>query len=274
METPFGRTEPFARPAPPTFFERVKQAIGPLLLAGYALVKFAPFLLKTGGTMLISIVVYAQIWGWWYAAGFVLLIFVHELGHLVAARMMGLDVGLPVFIPFMGAIIALKEAPRNAWIEAIVGIGGPILGSVGALAVGACYLATGNALFLALAYSGFFLNLFNLVPIVPLDGGRIVSAVSPWLWVIGLAILVPVMLWSWNILLILLVVLSLPRVFGLFRRRSEEERRYFECTPAQRWTIALLYFALLVGLGFAMTETHHMLQERIRPGRQAEQIEL
>ena len=168
------------------FFDRIKQSFGSLAAASVAVLKFAPIFLKTGGTMLFTIFIYSQIWGWRYGVGFVLLIFVHETGHLIAARMMGLQVGWPVFIPFMGAMIALKEAPRNAWVEAVVGIGGPILGSLGALAVWSVYFFTGNALFLALGYAGFFINLFNLIPIVPLDGGRIVSAISPWFWLLGL----------------------------------------------------------------------------------------
>src|SRR5438105_4852556 len=169
---------------------RLKKAFVPLGILGVLLVKFKallipvlkffPVLLKTGGTMLLTIWLYAQTWGWWYAFGFVLLIFVHECGHLLAARRIGLKVGAPVFIPFMGAFIALKEAPPNAWIEAQVGIGGALLGTLGA---GACFLIgvfTGNPLFLALAYAGFFLNLFNMLPVGFLDGGRIVTALSPW----------------------------------------------------------------------------------------------
>src|SRR3989454_915218 len=132
--------------------------------------KFFPVLLKTGGTMFASIWLYALAWGWWFALGFVLLIFVHECGHLLAAKRVGLKVGAPVFIPFMGAFIALKEAPRNAWIEAQVGIGGPLLGTVGAVVCYGLYDLTGQRLLAGLAFSGFFLNLFNLAPIGFLDG--------------------------------------------------------------------------------------------------------
>src|SRR5258706_3619733 len=121
--------------------------------------------------MLLSIWAYSQAWGWQFALGFVLLIFVHECGHLLAAKRLGLNVGAPVFIPFMGAVIALKEAPRNAWVESQVGIGGPLLGAIGSAICFLLYPLTGNALFAALAYSGFFLNLFNLAPLAPLDGG-------------------------------------------------------------------------------------------------------
>ncbi len=181
-----------------TIRQRVKQMLAPVLVAlmtaGKWLlpaIKVGLPLLKMGGFMFFSLFVYAQMFGWPFAAGFILLIFIHEMGHLIAARAVGLKVGLPLFIPFVGASILLKEMPRNAWIESIIGIGGPLLGSLGALLVASCYFFTGKEIFLGLGYVGCLINLFNLVPIVPLDGGRIVSAISPWLWILGLAILVP-----------------------------------------------------------------------------------
>lgn len=242
--------------------QKVKKFLGPI---GVGFVVFFKFLaklkfllpvLKTGGTMLISIGAYAMAWGWQFAVGFVLLIFVHECGHLIAAKRIGLKVGMPVFIPFMGALIALKEAPRNAWIEAQVGIGGPLLGAVGAAACEGIYLLTGNALFRALAYTGFFLNLFNLAPVGFLDGGRIVTALSPWLWLLGFAILVLWTILHVNFLVIVILVLSLPRLFFLFRRKSEAELRYFEVTANQRWAMAAMYFGLIVFLVLGMEMTH------------------
>ncbi len=218
--------------------------------------KFLPLILKTGGTMLLSIAVYAINAGWPFAVGFVLLLLIHECGHLLAARRCGLKVGAPVFIPFMGAAIALKEAPRNAWIEAQVGIGGPLLGAAGALACLFLFDADPRPLWLVLANAGFMLNLFNLIPIVPLDGGRIVTAISPWLWVVGLVLMVWVLMQSsWNPLVLLIVGLSLPRVFALFRRQSHAERRFFELAPAQRWLMTFLYFGLAGTLGYLMHST-------------------
>ncbi|MGN6555758.1 MAG: site-2 protease family protein [Verrucomicrobiota bacterium] len=218
--------------------------------------KFLPMILKTGGTMILSIGAYAMIWGVWFAVGFVVLIFVHECGHLLAARRCGLKVGAPVFIPFMGAFIALKEAPRNAWIEAQVGIGGPILGAIGAGVCELIFLATGNPMFRGLAYTGFFLNLFNLAPVGFLDGGRIVTALSPWLWLVGFVIMIGLTVLHPNFILILILIMSAPRLFYLFRRKSEEELRYFEVTPAQRWTMALLYFGLIALLVLGMQMSH------------------
>ncbi len=241
--------------------------IGVLLLKlkGLAipLLKFFPLLFKTGGTMLLTIGVYASMWGWKFAVGFVLLIFVHECGHLVIARYWGLRVGAPVFIPFMGAFIALKEAPRNAWIEAQVGIGGPLLGTLAAALCFGIYEVTDVKLFAALAYVGFLLNLFNMAPTGFLDGGRIVTALSPWLWVVGAAVMgLMLITHPLNPILWLVFLFSLPRLFSLFRKKTDEEKRYFEVRPGHRLLMGALYFGLIVFLviGMFLAETaarHH-----------------
>jgi Zn-dependent protease len=254
----------------PSLGQRIKKLLAPigvglLLIVKFAaklkflvipLVKFLPVLLKTGGTMLFSMWAYALKWGWLYAVGFVLLILVHECGHLIIARFFGLKVGAPVFLPFFGAFIALKEAPKDAWIEAWVGIGGPLLGTVGAVVCEGLFLATGNPLFRALAYSGFFLNLFNLAPIGMLDGGRIVTALSPWLWLVGAAVIAGLIVLHPNFLLVLILIMSVPRLWYLFRAKSDEERRYFEITPGRRLTMAAMYFGLIWFLLLAMKFSH------------------
>jgi Zn-dependent protease len=152
----------------------------------------------------------------------------------------------------MGAFIALKEAPRNAWMEACVGIGGPMLGSLGALVCNVLGEMFAAPIFIALAWFGYFLNLFNLTPVGMLDGGRIVTALSRWLWLPGFALL----LWfGWkypNFIIWLIVLLSLPRIYSLFRKRTEEEQRYFEVTPSQRLVMSILYFGLIAVLLFGM----------------------
>jgi len=237
--------------------------IGAAIIAVLAKFKFLLVFLKTGGTMLVTMWVYGLIFGWKYAVGFVLLIFIHECGHLVVARMFGLKVGAPVFIPFMGAMIALKEAPRDAWMEAWVGIGGPIFGTLGALLCLGIFFATGEPLFRALAYSGFLLNLFNLAPIPPLDGGRIVGAVSPWLWLVGVALLAGYLVLQaleivpgFNMLILLIVAVSIPRVWRTLSNREVRDAPYFALQPSQRWTIAVLYFGLAALLALGMTQTH------------------
>jgi Zn-dependent protease len=224
---------------------KIKLLILPIL-------KFFPVLLKTGGSMFIMIWLYAMTYGWRIAVGFVLLLLVHECGHLLVAKRLGLRVSAPIFIPFMGAFIALKDAPKNAWIEAQVGIGGPLLGSVGAAACLGLQALTGNDMFRALAYLGFFLNLFNLAPIGFLDGGRIVTALSPWLWLVGTVIVGFLLITHFSFLLLLIFAFSLPRLFSLFRKKSEEERRYYEVTPEQRWIMGALYFGLIASLVLGM----------------------
>ena len=137
--------------------------IAPLGVAGILVVKFLakikfllPILLKTGGSMLITVWFYAMVWGWKFAVGFVILIFLHECGHLIVAKKFGLNVSAPMFIPFFGAFILLREAPRNAWMEACVGIGGPMFGSLAALLCHSAGIRLGVPLFIALACQVIF----------------------------------------------------------------------------------------------------------------------
>ena len=264
---------PAALPPRESAANKTKRALGPLAVAGAVILKFLgqlklilPILLKTGGTILITVWAYALVWGWWYAAGFVLLILVHECGHLVVAKRFGLNVSAPMFIPFVGAFIALREAPRNAWMESCVGIGGPLFGSVASGIVHLAGIYLGQPLLVAIAWSGYFLNLFNLAPVGMLDGGRIVTALSPWLWLPGFLLLAWLGWTHPNVIIWILLIMALPRLLSLFRRRTEEERRYFEVTRAQRWTMGALYFGLITLLVFAMHIAQFELHSIARPG--------
>ncbi len=143
---------------------------------GFA-VKFGVFSFKFFG-IFIAVGGYALIWGWKFAVGFVLLIAVHEMGHYVEARRQGLHPALPVFVPFLGAYVALKNVPFDPWRNALVSLAGPVAGGVGAGAVLAVGEAQDSRFLLALAYVGFFLNLFNLLPIGFLDGGHLMRSWS------------------------------------------------------------------------------------------------
>ena len=224
-----------------------------LLLKGAKLGKF----LVTGGTMLVSVFAYALLFGWSYAAGFVGLIFVHEMGHFIAARSRGLEVGAPTFIPFVGAWIQLKDQPRDAETEAYIGMAGPLVGSLGALA---CYWMareTGSTLLLALAYSGFFLNLFNLIPVSPFDGGRITAVISPRLWLLGAPLLVALFFWRPSPLLILMAVLAWPRLVEAWRGiRTPEAAQYYEVDIETRTSYGLLYLGLAAFLAIMCHELH------------------
>ena len=214
-------------------------------------------LLTTSGTMLVSVAAYSWIWGWRFAAGFVLLLLVHELGHVLELRRQGVPASAPLFIPFMGAVVGMKQMPHDAWREAQVALAGPILGSLGAAAVWGIGLATGSDLLVALAFTGFFLNLFNLLPVVPLDGGRAMAAVHPAIWGLGLAGLVALAFWHPNPILILVLVLG---GFELYRRwqlrGTPESAAYYRVKPWQRLTVGGTYITLAALLAVAMTATH------------------
>jgi len=263
-------------PPPESTASKLKKMLAPLGVAGVLILKLLgkikfllPVLLKTGGSMLLTVWLYATVWGWKFALGFVILIFLHECGHLIVAKKFGLKVSAPMFIPFLGAFILLKEAPRNAWMEASVGIGGPMFGSLAALLCHAIGLHFSAPLFIALAYMGYFLNLFNLAPVGMLDGGRIVTALSPWLWLPGLALLVWLGLTHPNFVIWLVLFMSLPRIFSLFRKRTEEEQRYFEVPPAQRWAMGAMYFGLIGVLVVLMYVAQVELQRRPHPQQQS-----
>lgn len=137
-------------------------------------------------SMLLTAGAYAMVYPLEFSVGLVAMILIHELGHLWAAKRKGLPVSAPFFIPFVGAFIALKRSPRDAVTEAYIALGGPLLGTLGAVFAFALGIWTREPAFLVAAYLGFFLNLINLLPIHPLDGGRIVTAVTRWLWLVGL----------------------------------------------------------------------------------------
>ncbi|MEQ1803009.1 MAG: site-2 protease family protein [Gammaproteobacteria bacterium] len=224
-----------------------------LLLGGLKLGK----LLTTGGTMMISVVAYSFVFGWPYAVGFVVLIFIHEMGHYIAARRRGLDVGAPTFIPFVGAWIQLKDLPHDAETEAYVGMGGPLVGSIGALACFYLGRALESDLLLALSYSGFFLNLFNLIPISPFDGGRITAVISPRLWLAGVPILIGLFFVWPSPLLILMAFLAAPAVMQAIRgEKTPEQQAYYQVPAETRLYYGALYLALAGFLAIMCYDLH------------------
>jgi Zn-dependent protease len=214
-------------------------------------------LLTTSGSMLVSIGAYALIWGWQFAVGFVLLLLVHEMGHVIQLKREGVPASAPMFIPFMGAVVGMKRLPDDAGAEARVGLAGPILGSIGCLIPLALYAATGNHLFQALAFTGFFLNLFNLAPVVPLDGGRAMAALSPWMWFVGFALLVGAAIVYPNPIIFLILIFGAMETWRRFKTRKHPENQAYYRVPARtRLLVAVVYVGLAVALVLAMDATH------------------
>ncbi len=216
-------------------------------------------LLSTAGTALVSIAAYSLLWGWTFAAGFVALLFVHEMGHVIQLKREGLKASTPMFIPFLGAAIFARSLGDNALAEARVGLAGPILGTLGAVAVAVAGALTGSDLLLALAYIAFFLNLINLIPVVPFDGGRAMAAVAPSMWFVGIGGLVAMIFLLGNPFLLIFILLALremPRRWRQLRSHSIEQAAFYRVPRHNRIAIGLVYAGLILVLGIGMSETH------------------
>src|SRR6266540_3446412 len=231
----------------------------PLAAIGAFLAKFGAVLLKAKFlfSMFVSAAVYVWIGGWWFGIGLVVLLFVHEMGHVLEAKRQGLPVSAPFFIPFLGAAIQMKRMPQSAWHEALNGIAGPILGSIGAAVCWGLGEYYGSRPLIALAFLGFFINLFNLVPFLPLDGGRIAIAIHPAVVALGLVAMVGLVLYRPNPILILILILGGMETWRRWQmRKFPEAQAYYRVKPWQRIVIALMYFGLAAALAFAMDHTH------------------
>jgi Zn-dependent protease len=234
----------------------------PIAAAAGLLVKFGAIIFKlkiftVAGSMIVSVGAYALLGGWWFGVGLVLLIFVHEMGHVLELRRQGVPASAPLFIPFMGAVVGMKQMPENAWKEAQVALAGPILGTLGAAAVWGIGVAYDSNFLKAMAFVGFLINLFNLLPVVPLDGGRAAAAVHPALWAFGLVGLVALAVFRPNPILFFIVILGGLELWRRWQTRHHPEfQRYYRVLPWQRATVFLVYVALAAFLVFAMHETH------------------
>ena len=245
--------------------ERGKRYLGPIAAAlillvtkGKAILLLLPKLkiFTTSASMLVSIAAYAWIWGWAFGVAFVLLLLLHELGHVIQLRREGVEASAPMFIPFLGAVIAAKSMGNDAAAEARVGLAGPILGSIATLVPLGIWLATGEEFWQAIAYVGFFLNLLNLLPVLPLDGGRAMAALSPWVWAVGYAALVGLTFAFPNPILILVLIFGGIESWRRFKARNTPESRAYHAIPGRtRALVAITYLGLALALSIGVAET-------------------
>jgi len=237
----------------------VRRIWAPIAAAGAFLAKYGAVLFKAKFlfSIFVSFGFYLWLGGVWFAVGLIVLLFVHEMGHVIEARRQGLPVSAPMFIPFLGAMITLKEYPRDAWHEATMALAGPLLGSLGATVIYAVGLVEDSNRLKAIAFLGFFINLFNLLPVVPLDGGRAVAALHPALWLVGLVGLGALTVVRPNPILIIILVFAAMELWRRWQMRGDPAARaYYRVLPWQRAAVAVSYFGLAALLVLGMHETH------------------
>lgn len=223
------------------------------LLIFFKLGKF----LTTGLSMIMMIVVYTFMYGWQYAVGIVLLLFVHEMGHMRASKKLGIETSMPMFIPFVGALIQMRQEPKDAKTEAMVGIAGPLYGLFGAfvcLFVGKLFH---SGLFLALAYFGFLLTVFNLIPAHPLDGGRVVTAISLKLWLVGIPVMLFFSLYFFNPIGILISLLAIKKAWEVWKDRDNP---YYDTDQGFRFKMGCSYFILFAVSAYYTYHLHELLR--------------
>ena len=264
------RSEPSADPyrdlPPPPPVEKKQGGVWTAVAAvgGGVLFKLKPILLLLQGLkfsklFLTAFSMFAMVWfeamryGWIFGFGFVMLILVHELGHGYAIKKSGLESGWPVFIPFFGAMITMNGRPQRATTEAYIAIAGPVAGSAASLLCAGYGLAFDSRLALSLGFTGLFLNMFNLVPVVPLDGGRITQLFSKRAWIFGMILLVGLFLLSHSPALILIGVMAM---MNMFRQPTEAQ---IGASPEERVAWAWRYFGLIAFLAASMYFTQRLL---------------
>jgi Zn-dependent protease len=260
---------PLAPPPRQSWEQRLKRRLGPLGVLIFAAAMWAAKLkvlllavtkIKFFGTAasgVVSIGAYALLWGWRFGVMIVLLLLIHELGHVVALRREGIPASAPMFIPFMGAFVGLKRMPRDAWTEAKVGLAGPLFGLVSSVAVLAAGVALDSDFLRAAAYFGFFINLFNLIPLTPLDGGRAAAAIHPYVWLAGaVGMLLLFLVHPTPLLILIAIVGGLDGWRRLQAYRAGHGEEYYRVGNRQRIAVALVYGGLAVTLWAGMAASH------------------
>jgi Zn-dependent protease len=240
--------------------------IGAAVLAVWGIVKYGLlFAFKipafaTIASLAVSFGGYALFYGPWFAASLVTMILVHEMGHVVEIRRQGMQATAPIFIPFMGAAIFQRSHPTDALHQAQIGIAGPIAGTIGATAAFALYGATHSPVLLLAALIGFYINLFNLLPVWQLDGAWILAPVSKWLQAAGYLMIGVGGLFFHQLLSPLIIIIAVLGIPSLIQRFREANNPYYTSVPTgARWAMGLAWLALVIYLGVASVQVSSLL---------------
>jgi Zn-dependent protease len=228
------------------------------LLLNLKFVLIGAKLFAVSWTFILSLVLYAAVFGWRIGVVIVLLIAAHELGHYFAYRAYGLPVRAPVFVPFLGAYTAGAIAP-DLEADAYIALAGPLTGVVLAAVCYTLGSATGDRFWLACANIGAFLNLFNMIPVLPFDGGRVIGAIWPPLWIAGAALFVAAAWWLGVpiIFVALIALLGLPAMISAFR--GHVDPRAAAMTNAARVRVGVWYIATVIGLIYLVGQSHGIM---------------
>ena len=239
--------------------------LGSGVLAVWGLVKYGLLLavkipaITTLVSAAISVGAWSLIFGPWAAVALVVMIFVHEMGHVFEIRRQGMHATAPIFIPFLGAAVFQRSHPTDALRQAQIGIAGPIAGTIGATVAFIFFTSTQQPIFLVAAWFGFYLNLINLIPAGMLDGGWILAPVSRWLLVAGYGlILVGVLfLHAFSVVLLIIALLGLPQLISRFRLGDSP---YYTSVPAgARWALGFAWLGLVLYLGFMTVQVESLI---------------
>ncbi|NUN49813.1 MAG: site-2 protease family protein [Candidatus Brocadiae bacterium] len=200
---------------------------------------------------------------WSFSVGLLVVLLIHELGHAWVARAHGLRAGAPIFIPLLGAFIALRGQPRDALVESEIAYGGPLAGALASTVAFAASYVSGSHLWLDVACAGFAFNLFNMIPVHPLDGARITSAITPRLWLFGVAFLIGTFALTWhrseyaaaNVMFLIIASVGVSNALHAWFQPSRlGPASYYSVPGPYRFAMGAAYFGLSVFLGW-MTYT-------------------
>ena len=253
-------------PRPPSGNRGLLGGIGAALLAAWGVVKYGllfAFKIPAFGTI-VSLVVsfggYALFYGPWFAVALLTMIFVHEMGHVVEIRRQGMKATAPIFIPFMGAAIFQRSHPTDALKQAQIGIAGPIAGTIGATAAFALYGATHSPILLLAALIGFYINLFNLIPVWQLDGAWILAPVSKWFQAAGYLIIGVGGIFFHFLLSPLIIIIAVLGIPSLIQRFRDANNPYYTSVPSgARWAMGFAWLVLVIYLGVASLQVSSLL---------------
>ena len=231
--------------------------------AGYTIVKMKGItlvlpLLKVAkiGPLLsmgASMAAYGWLFGWQFGVGMVSLIFVHELGHGLAMRALGVPAGPMTFIPFFGAVIEMKGRPVSSYHDALIALGGPLLGTAATLPVLAVGMATGSQFALALSHWGCMVNLFNLLPIGMLDGGRVAASLSRWTLPAGVALSAAgIYAFPHNPIMYLTALSACASTYSRFFGSESQQSDFYKMSSDRQIFIAGSYVSLIALLAVCM----------------------